>query len=272
MAPRSMPTGRDVKRLIQNAIRTAHLRVARRPLGNQIALYFHALEAKDQDGFRLAIESLRARGYRIVGSPDEFLDEEGRRAWISFDDNYRSWYEAIPLLEELSVRATFYLNTQPLRDRASEQAISAYFDRIDHRGDRTPLSSAEVRKIHEAGHTIGSHTHSHHDLGSVTTSVALADLETNLDSIEEITGDRPQHFAIPFGMRRYFDPSLEQPMMGAGIRTITYAIPGMQHATPIARSLHRTPWRFDRSLSHNWEDLEVDGRWFERLTGRSAVG
>jgi hypothetical protein len=36
--------------------------------------------------------------------------------------------------------------------------------------------------------------------------------------------------------------------------------------------LHRHGWRSERSLYQNVRDLCADGRAFERVTGRSAIG
>lgn len=261
-----------MKKTIQHAVRRVHRLGARKPLGDRIAIYFHALERRDHDQFCRVIESLRARGYTTVGSPDEYVSSRGRTAWISFDDNYRSWFEALPLLERLEVTATFYINTVPMRDAASPAEIDAFFDHINHHGDRTPLSSDETRAIAEAGHVVGAHTHSHHNLAAVPSSIALDDLKLNLAIISATVGETPRHFAIPFGMRRFFSSDLLHPIKALGFETISYAIPAMQHAPIVPTSLHRAPWHFHRSIDENWLDLEVDGRIFERITGRSAVG
>ena len=53
------------------------------------------------------------------------------------------------------------MNTSVLRDRTSPTEIADYYDRIDHHGERVPLSTQELLALSTAGHTIGSHTRSH---------------------------------------------------------------------------------------------------------------
>lgn len=261
-----------VKHLLQSGIRRAHIEAARRPLPDSLAIYFHSLIPGRHDAFRQAITSMRERGYEIVGSPERLVEGSGRTVWISFDDNYRSWYNSLELLEELDVQATFFLNTEPLRDRADDDVIRRFYERIDDETDPTPLSSSEVREMSEAGHKIAAHTHVHHNVAAVPAQHAIDDLGLNIEIIASITDTDVVDFAIPFGMRRFYDRALEQPIIGLGISTISYAIPAMQHATRERPYLHRSQWHLDRSVKENWNNIEVDGRIFERLTGRSAVG
>jgi peptidoglycan/xylan/chitin deacetylase (PgdA/CDA1 family) len=249
-----------------------HVRAARRPLPDSIAIYFHALNPAHHHAFRHAIASIRDRGYEITGSTQRLLEGRGRTAWISFDDNFRSWFESLDLLESLDARATFFLNTEPLRDKADDETIRRYYERIDDRTFPTPLSSDEIREMSRAGHVIAAHTHVHHNLASVPVQRVVDDMRLNIEMIESITGTAVQDFAIPFGMRRFYDTALEAPIMALGISTISYAIPAMQHARPDPPYLHRSQWHLDRSVEENWQDIEVDGRAFERATGRSAVG
>jgi hypothetical protein len=46
----------------------------------------------------------------------------------------------------------------------------------------------------------------------------------------------------------------------------------MQFARQAADRIQRSLWRLDAPLDVNLDNLRVDGRLFERLTGRSAVG
>ena len=72
-------------------------------------------------------------------------------------------------------------------------------------------------------------------------------------------------------MRRHFTPALRAACLEYGFKTIASGIPGHLHG-PSAGLLHRTLWDLERSLDHNLQNLRIDGRLFERLTGRSAVG
>jgi glycosyltransferase involved in cell wall biosynthesis/peptidoglycan/xylan/chitin deacetylase (PgdA/CDA1 family) len=274
-SPRLAADGRSsgmvVKRSVQRAVRRVHVALASKPLPRRVAVSLHALEERAYPAFKRLIEELRAGDYSFCG-PDEYARCEGRIAFVSFDDNYRSWYTALGLLDDLGVRASFYVNTLPLRDRSDPDTIDAYFDRIDHHGERAPLSTEELIAIAAAGHKIGSHTHSHHNLASLSRKAAVEEIEVNRCLLEKIIGAPVKHFSVPFGLRRYFPAELGAWCLENGFDTVAAAIPAMQHGLVDPSYLYRHPWRFDRSFEVNWQDLHVDGRRFERITGRSAVG
>jgi hypothetical protein len=73
-------------------------------------------------------------------------------------------------------------------------------------------------------------------------------------------------------MRRHFSEPLRQYCQEIGLRTVATAIPGMQHARQSAAAIHRTPWDLQRSLEYNLTSLRIDGSFYARITGRSAVG
>ena len=74
-------------------------------------------------------------------------------------------------------------------------------------------------------------------------------------------------------MRRFFNERLSNVCRKLGFERIAYGIPGFQHEENIdPMMIHRTRWLFEYDLAHNLDDLCIDGRLFERLTGRSAIG
>lgn len=55
--------------------------------------------------------------------PGEFLTAEGKVCYVSFDDNFRAWHEALPLPERLGVKAAFFTITTVLRGGTASAAI-----------------------------------------------------------------------------------------------------------------------------------------------------
>jgi peptidoglycan/xylan/chitin deacetylase (PgdA/CDA1 family) len=260
-----------MKRSVQNLVRRLHLSFARRALPDRVAVYFHALEAQHWEQFSACVMALRQVGYRFVG-PDEFVAPgTGRLAHLSFDDNYRSWYEALSLLDRLDVRVTFYLNTLPTAEASQDSVVTEFYDRIAHQGDRTPLSRAEIRALGNTGHIVGNHSHSHRTLSQLSLSEATHDIRLANDFLAEFTGEIPKHFSYPFGMRRHFSARLRAECIGMGFATIANAIPGLQYRGHRPDSINRTLWRFEHSVEVNMMNLRIDGRAFEWLTGRSAI-
>ena len=260
-----------MKRAIQLLIRRIHLAVAMRPIPERIGVYFHALEAQHWDQFTACIAALRELGYAFVGPNELICDGSQRRAFMSFDDNYRSWYEALDLFDALKIRATFYVNTLPTLSLLNAGALDDYYDRVGHRGARNPLNPTELRALRETGHTIGNHTHSHHVLSDMPFLEAVQDIRLANQHLRELTGATPEHFSYPFGMRRHFSTQLRSQCMAMGFATIANAIPGVQHRGHRAEGINRTVWLLDAPVEYNIENLSIDARLFERFTGRSAA-
>jgi peptidoglycan/xylan/chitin deacetylase (PgdA/CDA1 family) len=212
----------------------------------------------------------RKEGY-VFTDPDGLQNQRHARSiLISFDDCFRDWFDSLDLLDELSIKATFYVNTLPLRDLANRETVSRFQARIATQSFET-LSSVELVALRARGHTIGSHSHSHFDLASLAPSHAREEIRMGKRLLENIIGGRVDHFAYPFGMRRHFTPELRAACLECGFKTVASGIPARLHG-PRSGLLHRTRWSFEASLEDNLQNLRIDGRLFERVTGRSPIG
>ena len=63
----------------------------------------------------------------------------------------------------------------------------------------TYMSEADLRELHQAGHVVGGHSHSHAPLARLSRADLKADLNRNLDFLEGLLGERPQWFSYPYG-------------------------------------------------------------------------
>jgi peptidoglycan/xylan/chitin deacetylase (PgdA/CDA1 family) len=215
---------------------------------------------------------VRNQGYSFTDPLGLCEAGEDRRVMLSFDDCFQSWWRSIKLLEELDVTATFYINTAPLRDRADDDTIRTYLSRVGRDpAEVTPLSSDEIRDLAAAGHAIGAHGHTHRDLGAIGDDEARDEITRSRQVLEEIVGGPVVHFSYPYGMRRNFNEGLRQYCMSDGFATVANAISGMLHARQQPSAIQRTGWHLDQSIDHNVENLRIDGRRFEKLTGRTAA-
>lgn len=261
----------SLKRTVQATIRGFHKLVAMRDAPEKLALYFHELEEHQYEGFSDCIAYWKSQGYRCVGASEFLNGQGGKLLFVSFDDNFNSWHRALPLLAKLDVKATFYMNTLPIRGKADPAEIEDFFDRIGHKGERATLSEGEIREIATAGHFIGCHSHSHFDLGSVSEEVAKTEIQISKEILEDLLQRKVADFSYPFGMRRNFTERLRDYCFQIGFETICNAIPGRLHEAPRSRYINRTPWDFTQSMPYNIDNMKIDGRMFERFTGRSAV-
>ena len=276
--PSDNPPERKIKpalaKRVRRAIRDAHSLLARRQLESKIAIYFHELEPAHWPEFRDAIQYFTSRGYRCVGV-SEFLAAapEERCLFVSFDDNFRNWHRALPMLQDLGVTATFYVNTLPFRDVASRSEIALYLERLALPAGHETLTRSELCELRDAGHGIGCHSHAHHVLSRLPPGRWPEEILQSKSILETILGEPVRHFAWPYGMRRYFSENLRRYCHSIGFETIANAIPGCQRISrqdPL--NIFRTDWHFGASVQHNIENLEIDGRFYAVLTGRSVIG
>lgn len=261
------------KSAVASGVRRAHELLLSKPLPRKAAIYFHDLESGRWPAFSDAIRYFLDRGYRCAGA-SEFARDDGVEPllFVSFDDNFATWHRALGLFAKLGLSATFYVNTLPFRDACGVEAIDRYFDRLAHRGERRTLSRAEIGDFVAGGHTIGCHSHSHYLLADLPRDMWDGEILASKHMLEELTGREVRDFSYPYGMRRFFSEPLRGYCAETGFATIASGIPGLQHLPAVdPYNLHRTRWNLERPLAENVNDLRIDGRLFERLTGRSAV-
>jgi peptidoglycan/xylan/chitin deacetylase (PgdA/CDA1 family) len=264
----------SVRRRTQLAVRAVHaaLPVLRGALPDQLALYFHSLGSEDWHSFSRLIEFLcQELDYQVTDPLGFVAFSSHRRLFISFDDNYRSWYEARRVFDRLNTRVTFYVNTLPFECPEGSRELEDYYRRLRHSGPAMPLTREALRELWADGHTIGAHTHSHPVLTALPEGQAQREIARSKELLEAILGDPVIHFSYPYGMRRHFNESLRRSCLAQGFVTIANAIPAMLYARQQPERIQRSFWRFDQSFEHNLTNIQIDGRWFERVTGRSAV-
>jgi peptidoglycan/xylan/chitin deacetylase (PgdA/CDA1 family) len=259
------------KRRVHLAIRRFHEIFLKRELSERLAIYFHEVSTADYDKFSDLIAFFKADGYVFVDAAGLCALGGGKRIFISFDDNYGSWTKLLNLFDGCGIGVTFFVNTVPFRDVATTPAINDYFDRIKHYGERISLSTTELRELAAAGHRIGCHSHSHLDLTKLARSRWGSEIDRSKSALEEIIGHQVVDFAYPFGMRRHFSRPLRTYCLGLGFHTISNSIPGRQCAPHRLDSINRGMWALEENFDFNINNLQMDGRVFEKITGRSPI-
>jgi peptidoglycan/xylan/chitin deacetylase (PgdA/CDA1 family) len=263
----------DLKRNLLNGITRVNRRLFASELPPRVAFYFHCLNDHELSPFAEFLAWLRASSFQFC-SLNAYLAADGpeKRAFISFDDNYVSWHEQLPLFARHGLACTFYTNTAPLRDRSTTLDQQTYFDRIGHRGKRVALSSAEVREIAAAGHTVGCHTHTHRKLSELPLAEGRQEMLKSKHILEDLIGKPVDDFSYPFGIPRYFPGALKDYAKTIGFRTIADAMPCMLHAPIDPIAIQRHTWRLQASVEQNARDAAIDGRLFVQVFGRSPIG
>jgi peptidoglycan/xylan/chitin deacetylase (PgdA/CDA1 family) len=112
---------------------------------------------------------------------------------ITFDDGFRSVLTvALPILRQLGFPAAAFVPTRWLEEppETGDRDASAPFEL---------LTADDVRELRRNGVEIGSHGHTHADLGRLGRAAIEAELAESTVRLTEITGERPRYLAWPYG-------------------------------------------------------------------------
>ena len=213
--PRARPPRADGGRLIG--------RVLRRP----VVLAYHGVGRvePDDDPKRLVVSPerlashvrlLQRRGYGFL-TAEELLDAGGpraRTAVLTFDDGFADWLtDALPVLEQLNVRATFYVCPGLFGERAPW--VSGEHGRL--------LDEEGVRALYEAGMELGAHSLTHPDLRKLDDAALAREVRESKEAVERITGAPCRTFAYPYGL---FDARVAAAVRDAGYELAFAWAPG----------------------------------------------
>jgi peptidoglycan/xylan/chitin deacetylase (PgdA/CDA1 family) len=122
---------------------------------------------------------------------ERHADSSGSRALVAvtFDDGALDNYtEALPVLERLDLKATFFVITNCIGGQ--------------HNGTfyQTPvMNRAQVRELALLGHEIGAHTVNHPDLTGLDREHVLSEMCDCKRHLEDLTQASVASFAYPFG-------------------------------------------------------------------------
>jgi peptidoglycan/xylan/chitin deacetylase (PgdA/CDA1 family) len=145
----------------------------------------------------LSFLAARRRVVSLASLLDGELDAGKPAVAITFDDGFRSVLTiAAPLLERFGLPATAFVTTRWLD--ASDGGGATHIEAASNAALEL-LTSADVQELGERGFEIGSHGHTHADLGRVSSSIVEAELVASVDWLESLLGKRPRYLAWPYG-------------------------------------------------------------------------
>ena len=164
--------------------------------------------------FREHLQRLDDEGFEVVRL-DELVqrvrdgaDPKEKLASITFDDAYESIIDnGIPMLEERGWQATVFVATEPVQQRR-----------------RPMMSIDQVRSLHERGHLVVNHSHTHPHLvrrqdgesRRAWRSRISADVQRGQALLEEWIGESlPKYFAYPYGEH---DPAVRELLGNLGYK------------------------------------------------------
>lgn len=150
---------------------------------------------------------LEENGYTVISMDDLVQDlllgntrNVTKPVVLTFDDGWKNQYNyAFPVLKAHHVTATFYVFTNPIMHEKP-----------------TFMSWDNLREMHTAGMTIGSHTITHPYLSKLSYEQLSHEVIDSKKIIEDHLGIVVKHFASPFG---YSDDALVSLLKQAGYVT-----------------------------------------------------
>jgi len=227
-----------------SAIRNLLLRLQRKPVTRIIA--FHEISNESRKFFDTNLRFL-AENTNIVSFDAFFsrnLSTKKINVIITFDDGYKNWITyAIPVLQILGLPATFFV-TSGFVDLSKRDANNFYKYNL-HRspGQENVIESltrSDLKRIAEAGFSIGGHTLSHCNLGMLQDRNHLRnEIVEDKDRLEQMAGVRINYFAYPGG--EYFNSicNVTEAVKDAGYRGAVTTIPGFNTQRTNPFLLHR---------------------------------
>lgn len=156
--------------------------------------------AIDPGRFREQMQAIAAGGFRtftvaefvsMLADPSAELPE--RCVLITFDDGFDDVHRvALPILAGLGLRATAFLVTERIGD--TSRWLEAQGE-----GGRRLMAWPEIRDLVRGGFEVGSHSHSHRQLDTLTVGQAEEEIRRSREVLEEGLGSRVTSFAYPHG-------------------------------------------------------------------------
>ena len=208
----------------------------------RIAADPHSLFTAPAD-LRRHIRILRRWGYGFAtfGTLAALVErgEAAGRVALTFDDGLADNHETLlPILRDEDVPATVFVATAFLGGQHPEAP------------DAPMLEPDEVRRLAQAGVEIGSHSHSHRDLTTLSFEDACADFRTSREILTELVAKPVDVAAYPFGQ------ATEETRKACRMAGFVAA------ARASGEGAWSDPWDLPRQDMHNYSGLV--GLWLKR--------
>lgn len=233
-----------------SCIRNYLLRLKGKPITR--FLCFHDIRREAAEAFRDKMLFLK-KSTNVVSLSDFFkgrLSLTRLNIVITFDDGYKSWKEiAMPVMRDLGLPGTFFVSSGFVGLSPQEQLrFVAERLKLPHQTSGS-LSREELKQLADAGFTIGGHTHSHCDLAAAENGTLIKqELLHDKNCLEDVTGQKIEYFAYPFGHfeNKYVD--LASLLEESGFLAAVTVRPGFNQTVSGAERFHLRRDLTDASL------------------------
>ena len=157
----------------------------------------HLLSVRRQ-AFERQLRLMLARRYRPASASD-VVAGRGRLLHITFDDAFRSVWNAVPVLDRLAVPATVFACTDYADGGRTFAVAELAVEASAHPEELATMDWEELRALAERGVEIGSHTLTHPHLPSLSDGELLRELRESRELIEAELNRPCRYLAYPYG-------------------------------------------------------------------------
>jgi peptidoglycan/xylan/chitin deacetylase (PgdA/CDA1 family) len=176
-------------------------------------------------------------------------------ACVTFDDGCLDNYEvALPVLERLGIKATFFVVTGLVGKALRTSA-----------GEVPSMSKENIRELAALGHEVGSHTVSHVKLTQVPIETARAEMQGSKQFLEDLLGSQVVSFAYPKGA---YNDAVKEEAARLGFRYAVTIREGLVPRQPDWLALQRVWVSPHLSLSAFPAKVSPAVEWYEWIRGR----
>lgn len=235
-----------------------------------VVLCYHAVSASWNDILSVRPQALERQLHLMLAlryrpaPANAVMDGSGRLLHVTFDDAFRSVWNAVPVLERLRVHATVFacsdLAAQGAVLSVPELAVEAHA----HPEELATLDWDGLGELAERGFEIGSHTKTHARLTTLSDAELRAELLESRARVQDELGVPCRFLAYPYGAhdervraaarRSGYEAAFALP--GRTERTDLFALPRVgiwRHTGPFRTAVKTSPIRRPAGAVRGWQ-------------------
>jgi len=199
---------------------------------------YHQVRRTDRKKFERQIRYYTQK-YRIL-SMSEAVDiihthkkNYGRCLVVTFDDGFKNNVEvAVPTLKKYDIPACFFVTSDFISIKPGDQKqLEFYRKNIFHLSyPEVNMNWKDVRTLIRLGFEVGSHTHTHRRLSSLSREEVLDELAESKQCIETHAGQPVRHFSWPYGTLGDLNPDFRKLVRQQGYVSCCSGVRGLNYS------------------------------------------
>lgn len=200
----------------------------------------HLLSVRPRS-FERQLRLMLACRYRPASAADAAV-RGGRLFHVTFDDAFRSVWDAVPVLERLRVPATVFACTSYADGGRTFAPPELAEEASAHPDELATMDWDALRALTERGIEVGSHTKTHPHLPRLADSEVRSELRESRERLEDLLGKPCRFFSFPYGEH---DERIRDAVRATGYLA-AFALPGREKPHDVFALSRVGVWRHTR--------------------------